>query len=105
MSPADYQQYTNWNWPRGMPEGGIRDPSETVTFGEKAKDSHQMHMDFYQLNDLEELEHKRHGRGSNFAFADGSVRFLPYWRSLNPINLWAVTDLWRTTPFPPPEPP
>ena len=102
LSPADYLTYKNWNWPRGMPEGAIRDPSETITFGEKAKGSGQVHMDFYQLNDLEELEHKRHGRGSNFAFADGSVRLLAYWGSLHPFNLWAVTDVWRTTPFPPP---
>jgi prepilin-type N-terminal cleavage/methylation domain-containing protein/prepilin-type processing-associated H-X9-DG protein len=102
LSPADYLTYRNWNWPKGMPEGAIRDPSETITFGEKAKGSGQVHMDFYQLNDLEELEHKRHGRGSNFVFADGSARMLPYWGSLNPVNLWAVTDVWRNTPFPPP---
>jgi len=103
LSPADYVQYTNWNWPRGMPESGIRDPSETITFGEKASDSMHVHMDFHQGNgnDLEELEHKRHGRGSNFAFADSSVRFLPYGRSINPLNLWAVTDVWRNTPIDP----
>lgn len=100
LSPADNLLYKNWSWPRGLPEGAIRDPSETITFGEKAKGSSQVHMDFYQLNDLEELEHKRHVRGSNFAFADGSVRLLPYGKSLAPFNLWAITDLWRNTPFP-----
>jgi prepilin-type N-terminal cleavage/methylation domain-containing protein/prepilin-type processing-associated H-X9-DG protein len=102
LSPADYAVYTNWNWPRGMPEGAIRDPADTITFGEKANDSQQVHMDFYQINDLLELEHRRHVRGSNFAFADGSVRMLAYWRSLDPINLWGVTDLWRNTPLVPP---
>lgn len=103
LSPADYQTYTSWNWPRGMPEAGIRDPSETITFGEKASDSGHVHMDFHQGNgnDLEELEHKRHVRGSNFSFADGSVRFLLYGRSINPLNLWAVTDTWRNTPIDP----
>jgi prepilin-type processing-associated H-X9-DG protein len=49
------------------------------------------------------LEHGRHGKnasakgqGSNYAFADGSSRFLRYGRSLSPINLWATTQLWRT---------
>jgi prepilin-type N-terminal cleavage/methylation domain-containing protein/prepilin-type processing-associated H-X9-DG protein len=98
LSPADYLEYSNWNWPRGFPESALRDPTETITFGEKGKDSQHVHMDFHQGitgNDLEELDHKRHVRGSNFSFADGSVRFLSYWRSLNPVNLWGVTDQWR----------
>jgi prepilin-type processing-associated H-X9-DG protein len=88
---------------RGMSESGIPDPSETITFGEKAKDSQHVHMDFHQGlgNDLEELDHKRHGRGSNFAFADSSVRSLGYGKSINPLNLWAVTDTWRNTPIDP----
>jgi prepilin-type N-terminal cleavage/methylation domain-containing protein/prepilin-type processing-associated H-X9-DG protein len=102
LSPTDNDEYKNWNWPRGLPEGALQDPSETITFGEKARNTDQVHMDFYQLNDLLDLEHKRHSRGSNFAFADGSVRTLGYWRSLDPFNLWGVTGLWRNTPFPPP---
>ena len=54
-------------------------------------------------DDVEELEHGRHGKnggpkgqGSNYAFADGSSRFLRYGRSLSPINLWAVSSTWRT---------
>lgn len=103
LSPADYLQYQNWNWTHGMAESAIPDPSETITFGEKAKDSGHVHMDFHQGlgNDLEELDHRRHGRGSNFAFADSSVRFLPYGRSINPLNLWAVTETWRHTPIDP----
>jgi prepilin-type processing-associated H-X9-DG protein len=82
----------------------INEPSETITFGEKSADSRHVHMDFYQGNgdDLEQLEHSRHsssaqgrGGGSNFAFADGSARFLPYGGSVFPVNLWAVTPEWR----------
>ena len=29
-------------------------------------------------------------------FVDGGVRYLPYGRMLAPINLWAVTQQWRT---------
>src|SRR5687768_7140256 len=103
LSPADYLEYQNWNWTHGMSESAIRDTSETITFGEKAKDSQHVHMDFHQGfgNDLEELNHKSHGRGSNFAFADSSVRFLSYGKSINPFNLWAVTDTWRNTPIDP----
>jgi prepilin-type N-terminal cleavage/methylation domain-containing protein/prepilin-type processing-associated H-X9-DG protein len=103
LSPADYLQFQNWSWTRGMSESAIPDPSETITFGQKAKDSQHVHMDFHQGlgNDLEELNHKSHGRGSNFAFADSSVRFLSYGKSINPLNLWAVTETWRNTPIDP----
>jgi prepilin-type processing-associated H-X9-DG protein len=34
--------------------------------------------------------------GSDYAFADGSTRYLLYRKSLEPINLWAITPQWRT---------
>jgi prepilin-type processing-associated H-X9-DG protein len=103
LSPPDYQQYTNWNWPAGMRESAITMPSETITFGEKKSTSRHIHMDFSQGqgNDIEQVEQGRHGSGkpgsggSNFAFADGSVRYLRHGQSLKPVNLWAVTEVWR----------
>jgi len=84
-------------------EGDIHDPSETILFGEKATDSAHFYMDFLETaagNDFEELEHSRHtglksAGGSNYAFADGSSRYLRYGRSVTPVNLWAITDSWR----------
>jgi prepilin-type processing-associated H-X9-DG protein len=60
-------------------------------------------MDFLETaagNDFEELEHSRHSGlknagGSNYAFADGSARYLRYGRSVTPVNLWAVVESWR----------
>jgi len=50
-------------------------------------------------NEEAELEHGRHGGGSgprkqqsNFAFADGSARTVPFGGTLNPLNLWAVAE-------------
>ncbi|MBN8247073.1 MAG: prepilin-type N-terminal cleavage/methylation domain-containing protein [Verrucomicrobia bacterium] len=88
----------------------IREPSETIVFGEKLYAVGHFYMDFLEGrlgNDVEVLNHSVHGTsarsaqggkggGSNFAFADGSVRFLRHGRSLSPINLWAVTERWRT---------
>jgi prepilin-type processing-associated H-X9-DG protein len=60
-------------------------------------------MDYFAGDDYSELEQSRHGAGangkgggSNYAFADGSVRFLRFGGSLSPINLWAVTQQWRS---------
>jgi len=86
-----------------MPDGAIKEPSETITFGEKESSSAHYYMDFLETaagNDWEELEHSRHSGlknagGSDYAFADGSARYLRYGKSVNPLNLWAVTERWR----------
>ncbi|PYI85411.1 MAG: prepilin-type cleavage/methylation domain-containing protein [Verrucomicrobia bacterium] len=105
-----WETYKAHMWPHGIKETAIAKPSETITFGEKQTDSRHVHMDFYQGsgNDVEEVEQARHsvsirktgggsnvGGGSNYGYADGSVHFLKWGRSLSPVNLWAVTDLWR----------
>jgi len=105
LSDADYRRYTNWSWPAGMRDTDIPNPSETVAFGEKKTALNHYHMDFDQGkagNDVEVIEQVRHksgsgktAGGSNFTFADGSVRFLKYGQSVAPVNLWAVTELWR----------
>jgi prepilin-type N-terminal cleavage/methylation domain-containing protein len=84
-------------------ESVIRYPAETILFGEKRTDSPHYYMDFLEPpigNDVDELEHARHNGGthaggSDYAFADGSARYLKYGRSLAPVNLWAVTESWR----------
>jgi hypothetical protein len=37
--------------------------------------------------------------GSNHAMADGSARFIKFPQSVNPMNLWAITDMGRTNTF------
>ena len=98
---------TTWKFDQmactSMLNGDIPDPVETILFGEKDTGSKHFYMDFLETdagNDFEELEHARHtgpknAGGSNYAFADGSARYLKYGRSVAPINLWAVTDSWR----------
>lgn len=103
LSPKDYEQHRRWRWPLGMKDSAIPIPSETIVFGEKKTGSPHVHMDFDQGtvgNDIEQVAHNRHGGGgksggSDFAFADGSVRLLKYGGSVNPINLWAVIEDWR----------
>lgn len=94
-----------------MPESAVKHPSDTIIFGEKITECDHFYMDFLEPptgNDLDWIEETRHmsintekngGRGgSNFAFVDGSVRYLKIGKMLLPENLWAVTDLWRVVP-------
>ena len=111
LSEEDYMQHRKWQWPVGIKRSSIPLPSETITFGEKRSGSPHVHMDFdqgTQGNDIEEVAQNRHSAndqsragGSNFAFADGSVRFLKFGASTSPANLWAVTDEWRNAPVNP----
>lgn len=104
LSTKDYQLHRTWRWPHGMREADISNPSGTVLFGERRAGSYHVHMDIDQGNlgnDLEEIAHKRHGRGSNFAFGDGSARWLAENRELYPENLWAVREEYRHPPAAP----
>ncbi len=88
-----------------MPETDVSEPSETVIFGEKYNDSGHYWMDWDQIDDQFQLEQSRHGSvrkddsragGSVYTFADGSARYLRWGKTLDPINLWAVTPAART---------
>jgi prepilin-type N-terminal cleavage/methylation domain-containing protein/prepilin-type processing-associated H-X9-DG protein len=96
---------------KAINENAIREPSETVTFGEKDHNSGHFYMDFLESggggvgNDVTELEQSRHSGsgikgsrdgGSNFAFADGSTRYLRFGKSFSPFNCWAIETKWRT---------
>lgn len=113
LSDADFQAYMAASFPRAsIKEVAITKPSETVLFGEKKnlqKDegvaiSAHYFMDLLEGvgNDADQVERGCHSTsrsgtvsrsgGSNFAFADGSVRFLKFGKEIWPENLWAVTD-------------
>jgi prepilin-type processing-associated H-X9-DG protein len=95
----------------------IPKPSQTIVFGEKKNigqatpSDPQGAMDYFMDmlepeqgvpvgNDVDRIEHGCHavlrkgGRagGSNYAFVDGSIRFLKYGSCTWPLNQWAVSD-------------
>jgi len=88
---------------KALSEQVIKMPSETILFGEKETTSGHYYMDMLEGvgNDFTEVEQSRHSAtaknsgGSNFAFADGSVRYLRFGQMLTPQNLWAIEDVYR----------
>ena len=95
---------------QAMPQAVIKQPSDTIMMGEKKSDSDHYYMDLMEPsrggrgNDVTEIERGRHSAGpknsksggSNYMMADGSSRFIKYRGLLYPLNLWAVTDYYRT---------
>jgi prepilin-type N-terminal cleavage/methylation domain-containing protein len=107
LSPADFATYLAHNLEIGMPESALREPSETILFAEMHADFTHKHMDLLDPtvpagDDLRVVDQTRHGSksagkggGSNFTFADSSVRYLRFGQSVSPRNLWGTTDDWR----------
>jgi prepilin-type N-terminal cleavage/methylation domain-containing protein len=94
---------------RAMKETAVIYPSETLVFGEKKNEqgpppaSQHYFMDLNEGmfgNDGDQIEQGRHstarkGRysgGSDFAYVDGSARYMKFGTTVWPLNLWAVND-------------
>jgi prepilin-type N-terminal cleavage/methylation domain-containing protein len=118
MSDADFQTYMSASSQVSFRPAAIPHPSDTIIFGEKKNRSPHFYMDLLEPgrsadfpgvvlgNDETELEQGRHvglgpgtrSGGSVHAMADGSARFIKYWRALGPLNLWCVQDEDRSSP-------
>ncbi len=89
-----------------MKETAIIHPSDTAVLGEKKSTAPDFYMDLNEGagNDfsgvLEESRHDSRGPdtdtgGSNYAFCDGSARYMKVHTALFPLNLWAISDTNR----------
>jgi prepilin-type N-terminal cleavage/methylation domain-containing protein/prepilin-type processing-associated H-X9-DG protein len=107
---SEWADYRSGSTILTMPENALQEPSETIVFGEKDPTSRHYYMDFNFYDDMLQLDQSKHttntkdakgngGGGSNYAFADGSTRFLKFGRSFSPRNLWAVVPRVREIPL------
>lgn len=106
LSDIDWKQFASGRLEMAAKETSIRLPSESIMFGEKNSNSDEFYLNLFlpdgsYVNDMEESRHPSKSEqtkagSANFSFADGSVRPFKFGRSTCPINLWAVTDQWRT---------
>jgi prepilin-type processing-associated H-X9-DG protein len=120
LSDADFQLYMQGRYPRGLRETAVEKPSETIFFGEKKNTQKEdgnnaIAMDYYMDlgegngNDFDRQELGCHSSGpartktwgsirsggSNYAFGDGSARFLKFGTSVWPRNVWCITEADR----------
>lgn len=89
-----------------VPESAIPMPTLTIVFGEVKTNSGNYYMDFLEGggNDKTEIIRNRHmssgpnrkDGGSIYTFADSHAEYIKYRGVLFPLNLWAVTDFFRT---------
>ncbi len=118
LSDTDFQAYMAASSPISFKLSFIPHPTDTILFGEKKSASPHYYMDLLEPgssddfpgrvlgNDDTELEQGRHvglgpgtrSGGSVYAMADGSARFIKYWRALGPLNLWCTLDEDRSSP-------
>jgi len=91
-----------------MKEIAITHTSDTIILGEKTAGHGDFYMDLNEGvagNDFDGIANQsRHDSnpsdaitgtgsgGSNYAMADGSARFIKFPQSLEPLNLWAISD-------------
>ncbi|MSU36544.1 MAG: type II secretion system protein [Pedosphaera sp.] len=90
-----------------IPESAVREPTLTIVFGEVLTNeaaASNYYMDFLESNDRDVIWRNRHNGGgirnkdggSCYTFADGHAEYLKHRGVLYPLNLWAVTDMFRT---------
>jgi prepilin-type N-terminal cleavage/methylation domain-containing protein len=107
LNATDFVNFMGGSFPAGLKESAILHPSDTITLGEKSAQRGDFYMDLKAgggddfVGVAEQSRHDSTGPGSgtggsNFAFSDGSARFLKVYTSLYPLNLWCISDANRT---------
>ena len=107
LGAADFQSlYQSGQYAVGLKENAIVHPSDTILLGEKNSGRGDFYMDMRANgfgDDFSAYAQDRHSGkgegsgtgGSNNTYADGSTRYSKFGTTLDPLNLWAVSDANR----------
>ena len=99
-------QFMKGAYLNGLKETAILHPGDTILLAEKNSQRGDFYMDLKAGNGddfvgaVEQSRHDSRGPGSgtggsNYAFSDGSARFMKVYTSLFPLNLWCISDANR----------
>lgn len=102
LNATDFAIFMGGTYPSGLKETAVQHASDTIILGEKSSSHDDFYMDLLegQGNDFSGiLEQARHDgqSGSNYAFTDGSARYLKKYAALYPLNLWCISDANRSS--------
>jgi prepilin-type N-terminal cleavage/methylation domain-containing protein/prepilin-type processing-associated H-X9-DG protein len=107
LSSDDFKTYMAGTYSNAaLNASALMHPSDTIVLGEKEVGAKDFYMDLLEgpggkiLDDVDYVRHSRpnpnvSSGGSNFAFADGSTRFIKFPYACAPLNLWAISDANR----------
>jgi prepilin-type N-terminal cleavage/methylation domain-containing protein len=103
LSSADFSSYMDGNYPQGLQQSVIMQPTSVILLSEKVSTVGDFYADLLNGDDIDqtvnESRHDANGQdsnvgmgsgGSNFAMSDGSATFIKFPFSLDPLNLWAI---------------
>jgi prepilin-type N-terminal cleavage/methylation domain-containing protein/prepilin-type processing-associated H-X9-DG protein len=103
LDSSDWSTYQNGQYPYGMKQTAIMQPTEVILFGEKSSQAGDFYADLKNGDDIDQVvnesRHDANGAdavsgmgsgGSNYGMCDGSARFMKFPFSLDPLNLWAI---------------
>lgn len=87
-----------------IPEAAIQETSDTILIGEKEEAKNHFYFDYPRDLDLGSLDQSKHATGmgkvgtggSNYAFADGSARYVKFGQTFSPINMWLIMPNLRS---------
>jgi prepilin-type N-terminal cleavage/methylation domain-containing protein/prepilin-type processing-associated H-X9-DG protein len=103
LDTSDFTSYMNGTYPQGILQSAIMQPTTVILLGEKSSQAGDFYADLLNGDDIDlvvnESRHDANGQdsingmgsgGSNYTMCDGSVQFIKFPLSLDPLNLWAV---------------
>jgi prepilin-type N-terminal cleavage/methylation domain-containing protein len=103
LSANDWASYESGTYPQGLLQSVVKDPTQVILLGEKSSQAGDFYADLMNGDDIDEVvnesRHDGYGQaatagmgagGSNYNMVDGSVQYMKFPKSLDPLNLWAI---------------